>query len=181
VIEIHSTQRWFAAAQKVEYTDRRPFVSPLTPRGPEEVAQESLSFFLQKGLDWAYEREWRMVRKLSEASKILDVQNSRVHLYSIPAVTIAVVFIGARMPPERRAQLHELLLSNANRRIRLVQARLSPRKFVLEFSPVSRQKLRTQFDAKDSIPLEARTVKTPNLSFQRTEEKLAREWTPKGK
>ncbi|HSL02731.1 MAG TPA: hypothetical protein VK901_04240 [Nitrospiraceae bacterium] len=122
-----------------------------------------------------------MARSLSEANKVLDIEGSPVHLYSVPAVTIAAVFIGARMPPERRAQLDELLLSKANRRIRIVQARLSPRKFVLEFSPVSRRKLRAQYDAKDFTLLEAHTVKTPNPSVQRTEQKLAREWKPKGK
>jgi hypothetical protein len=51
----------------------------------------------EKASEWAYEKEWRVVRFLQEATKILD-QN--IHLFRIEASTMRGVVLGAHVKSE---------------------------------------------------------------------------------
>lgn len=141
-IEFRASHEWLAGAQRVAYSDRRPFVSPLAPKTAAEDRPAGPGYFFQKSVDWAYEREWRLVRKLDEADRVLTIENAAVHLFSVPVSAVTGVIIGARMPVERRTKLAALLLARPQLRVRALQARLSPRKFALEFTPLSRRDLR---------------------------------------
>lgn len=66
----------FRHLRRVFYREARPS-SHLTGMGAAEL-------FLVKSGHWAYEREWRIIRALSDANKILDGSPHPVHLFSFP-------------------------------------------------------------------------------------------------
>jgi hypothetical protein len=87
-----------------------------------------------------------------------------LHLFNVPTAAVVGVIIGARMPRKGREKLAELVLSWRRRRLRTVQARLSARKFELEFDPVSRKDLRVMSGrAKPTAPPRSARRSRPRL------------------
>jgi hypothetical protein len=48
----------------------------------------------EKGLGWAYEKEFRVIRPLEQAATVLD---GKIHLFDISPSTITGVILGSRM------------------------------------------------------------------------------------
>lgn len=55
---------------------------------------ESIDVFLTKAIDWRYEKEWRIIKLLSDADKTLDLNNTKVHLFNIPSDAVCEIIIG---------------------------------------------------------------------------------------
>lgn len=144
-IELKAEHHWLARARRVKYSDRRPFIAPLSghkkPRKP--IPDEEANFCFQKSSEWAYEREWRIIRRLEEADVVLPLEPSPIHLFKVPTAAVTGVIIGARMPLENRRSLVNTLLARPRLRIRVVCATLDPRSFALQFTPVPRRDLQS--------------------------------------
>ena len=83
---------------KVEYNQKRPVLSPSTRNNPK--------VFLRKSAEWAYEREWRLIRPLSEAMDTLPRENLvPVCLFEIPHDAISVIITGSQMMPGEYQEL----------------------------------------------------------------------------
>lgn len=75
---------------RVEYNQKRPVLSPSTQNNPR--------IFLRKSPEWAYEREWRLVRPLAEAKDSLTRESSiPLCLFEVPLDSIRVIITGAQM------------------------------------------------------------------------------------
>lgn len=78
----------FGHLRQVLYRDARPSANLVDLDGPE--------IFLVKNTEWAYEREWRVLRPLKEAQEIINVNDGDIHLFQLPPDAIKAVVIGAR-------------------------------------------------------------------------------------
>ncbi len=103
----------------VEYSQKRPVLSPSTRDNPK--------VFLRKSTEWAYEREWRLIRPLGEAADIKPREGLLpVCLFEFPHDAIKMVITGSQMiqsqyqelcnfcattPTLAQAPIHHILLS----------------------------------------------------------------------
>jgi Protein of unknown function (DUF2971) len=81
----------FGKLRKVIYSDRRPvldFAGRDTP---------SMEFLYTKPKEWGYEAEWRMLRPLNKASRVIERTPFTVNLFSIPPKSIKSVILGYRV------------------------------------------------------------------------------------
>lgn len=111
--------------RRVLYRDNRPR-SPLNLLNAPE-------FFLIKSSHWSYEREWRILRSLTDAVKTLPGSPYPVHLFPLPLDTITAIIIGARMPQDAENRLRIALRAIVDRRddIKLMRAIPDESHFVL--------------------------------------------------
>lgn len=115
------------ALTKVKYTDERPVLSYSTINSPK--------VYYRKSLSWAYEREWRLIRPLIEAARVLDHPTYPRALFSIPFEAIKGVVIGVAVPHQARVELFNLLSTPALKHIVIFQTRLSDNHYSLEIHP----------------------------------------------
>lgn len=78
----------FRRLRRVCYRDTRP--------GEPFAELDGTRMFLVKSGHWAYEREWRIFRALSDADMVLPGHPFGVHLFSFPRETVKSIIIGAR-------------------------------------------------------------------------------------
>jgi hypothetical protein len=93
----------------------RPVVYADLPPVRSVLALDGNTMFVTKGLKWAYEREWRMLAPLEDATRTLTVGGDRVHLFSFPPAALEFIIIGARATPELQRSLEEILRSSSDR------------------------------------------------------------------
>jgi len=70
---------------QVEYSAQRPVLSYSTRNSPV--------VYYRKSPDWAYEREWRLIKPLSKASKVLEHPAYPRHLFALPPSAIQGVIV----------------------------------------------------------------------------------------
>ncbi len=66
-------------------------------------------FFINKSMEWAYEKEWRMIKPLTD-SIILpnkDLSNNNIHLLNIPRETITGIIFGTDTKQEEKEKMIE--------------------------------------------------------------------------
>lgn len=68
--------------------------------------------FLTKDKSWSYEREWRMLVQLSDASIITGQVNDPVHLFHLPGSLVQSVIIGVRTPDDLRIKITKIIAGN---------------------------------------------------------------------
>lgn len=95
----------FYSLRKVIYSDAAPFSSLLT--------LEDDAIFVTKGTKWEYEKEWRMLAPLRDATRFVSVGGDLVHLFAFPAEAIVSVIVGAKADPDLENDVRELVRSNA--------------------------------------------------------------------
>jgi hypothetical protein len=104
---------------RVEYSQKRPVLSATTRNNPK--------VFLRKSTEWTYEREWRLIRPLSEAAGTLPRENLiPVLLFEVPHDAVKMVITGSQMiqkeyqelcnccattPTLAHTRIHHILLS----------------------------------------------------------------------
>ena len=127
----------------VKYSSERPKFDPLIDISQIEnlTDEAAISFFdkifFTKSQAWDYEEEWRMIKELKEADKILQMPTGNVYLFSIPPSCIVSVILGERMVPETRQQVIEFLRTDKRyTHVSLSQARSSTNKFAIEIRPI---------------------------------------------
>lgn len=78
----------FRHLRRVMYREARPSATL--------VEFEGVDVFLVKSGHWSYEREWRILRALGEAQKIVPGDPFSVHLFRFPPAALQAVILGAR-------------------------------------------------------------------------------------
>ncbi len=91
----------FGFLRKVAYQLKRPSVDLLATTAEE--------WFQTKSSDWAYEKEWRIVRVLSEANCRIDRQPVPICLFDVPAEAVREIIVGLRAPADLVADLKRLV------------------------------------------------------------------------
>src|SRR5262245_32723263 len=103
--------------------------SAVRPRIPE-TDEILFEHFFVKSPEWAYEQEYRIVRKLSSSVETKDVQPFPVHLYELPANAVLKVIFGARVPHDQRTALvAETRADPAFGHVKFAEAVLDPGQF----------------------------------------------------
>ena len=74
------------------------------------------ALLVSKGTKWAYEREWRMLVPLRDATRSLIIAGDTVRLFAFPSDALKGVIIGAHATPAIEASLQDLLKRNAGLR-----------------------------------------------------------------
>jgi hypothetical protein len=87
----------FGFLRQVKYCRNRPSVTLADTTGTE--------WFETKSEEWAYEREWRMMRVLHDAECRLDAAPYPTYLFSFPVDAVAEIIIGLRSTRELRNRL----------------------------------------------------------------------------
>ena len=99
-----SQQDEFRHIRPVQYSNIRP---------PLAFDNADIKPMLTKSEHWSYEREWRMMVDLNDATTVLPVQGKTYHLFEFPSSCIKSVILGARMPQAIRARFLELISENS--------------------------------------------------------------------
>jgi hypothetical protein len=87
----------FRHLRQVNYRDTRPNGALTDMNGYE--------LFTVKSTHWSYEREWRILRPLPDAERVVSVEPYPVHLFRIPFGAISSVILGARCSVETASTL----------------------------------------------------------------------------
>lgn len=87
----------FGHLRKVEYRQTRPSLPLIEMTGVDN--------FLVKSTQWSYEQEWRILRPLQDADKIIESPGFPIHLFKIPPTAFMEVILGCRMKEEKREEI----------------------------------------------------------------------------
>lgn len=124
--------------RQVNYRDTRPSGALADMNGYE--------LFTVKSTHWSYEREWRILRPLPDADRVISAEPYPVHLFRIPFGAISAVILGARCSAETASTLSRSLREQPElANVKLLQAIPDESQFLLrvesvETSQVARSK-----------------------------------------
>lgn len=93
----------FRHLRPVHYSNVRPLLT---------FDNADFKAMLTKSEHWAYEREWRMMVDVSDASTTLHVNGKEFHLFAFPPSCIKSVILGSRMPEAKRERVFSLIGGN---------------------------------------------------------------------
>lgn len=131
------------SARKVKYSSERPRFDPLIDVSLIDnlTDEDAMSFFdkmfFTKSQAWDYEEEWRMIKGLKQADRILQIPTGDVYLFSIPPGCIVSVILGQRMISETSQQVIEFVRTDKRyTHVSLFQARSRTDKFAIEIQPL---------------------------------------------
>ena len=106
----------FYFVRRVLYSNR-PAVSMATLDGD--------ALLVTKGTKWAYEREWRMLVPLTDATRSLIIGGDTMHLFAFPPDALKGIILGAHATEATKASVQKLLNERAGlRHVQLSQAML---------------------------------------------------------
>ncbi len=112
---------------QVVYSADRPQLSSLV-----DPTMTWIPLFFTKDANWNYEKEWRMVRPLKEASKVIENPIGNICLFDLPSDCICGIIFGCQMPDHQQSEYFELLRSDSKyRRIFFSKAVRDERTFAL--------------------------------------------------
>ena len=83
-----TAQDEFGLLRQVEYQRRRPSVTLSDTSSAE--------WFQTKSEEWAYEKEWRIARVLSDSNKRIDATPFPIYLFQFPADAVSQIILGIR-------------------------------------------------------------------------------------
>jgi len=129
--------------RRAKYSSERPKFDPLIDLSQIDnlTDEAAISFFdkmfFTKSQAWDYEEEWRMIKGLKQADKILEIPTGNVCLFSIPPSCTVSVILGQRMVPETRQHVIEFVRTDKRyTHVNLFQAKSSTDKFAIEIQPL---------------------------------------------
>jgi hypothetical protein len=102
--ERKTDQDEFRHLRRVLYRDARPS-APLSE-------MEGAEFFLVKSAHWSYEREWRILRALSQAECVVPCEPLPIHLFGFPRLAVTSVILGARSTEKTEHLIRTILSSH---------------------------------------------------------------------
>ena len=91
----------FHHLRKVKYVDLRPNLPMIELTGDE--------ILLTKSSIWAYENEWRILRPLQEADKVIEASPYSIHLFAFPHEMVREVILGYRISDELRSKIIQVV------------------------------------------------------------------------
>lgn len=116
--------------RKVEYRDQRP-QAPLTGLTDVDV-------FLVKSSQWEYEQEWRILRALQEADKVIHAEDYPIHLFKFPSDAVVEVIFGCRMHESCKQRILRILFkSEIFKDVTVLQAVPDEKEFRIRFNEIS--------------------------------------------
>jgi len=96
------------------------------------------SAYLTKGLEWSYEREWRVLQKARNASRVIENSSGDIHLFEYPSDAVVQVVVGARAKKETLDTIRDILSDRAVwPNVSLYQAVVDSRHYRLNYEPIS--------------------------------------------
>jgi len=124
--------------QKVSYSPERINKQNLIDLTPEDIA-------FCKSESWDYEREWRMVKNLSDETLLLDEANEPVkdlkeqpiHLFPFPIESMKGVILGSRIKDIDKKKIIEILSREEYEHINLLQAVEDEREYKLNINAIN--------------------------------------------
>jgi len=116
----------FGFLRQVKYCRSRPSVTLTDTTGTE--------WFETKSEEWAYEREWRMMRVLRDAEYQLDTTPYPICLFSFPVDAVVEIIIGLRSSRELRNRLTSV--ATGLPKVKLLQAQEHPSQYALVINAV---------------------------------------------
>jgi hypothetical protein len=135
VVQFDETHPFFAATEfegqsleltKIEYSSERPVLSFSTINSPH--------LYYRKSTEWSYEQEWRLIKLLPSADRVIPHDEFPRCLYEVPRDAIRGVILGHAMPYENRVKLFEVLDSNLAHAT-VFQTALSKETYTLDIHP----------------------------------------------
>ena len=119
----------FRHLRPVHYSNIRPLLT---------FDNADFSAMLTKSEHWSYEREWRMMVALPDASSVLTVGGKDFHLFAFPPSIIKSVILGSRMSQENSERLVSLISeSPLLAHVICYQATTDDRLFKLNINPIT--------------------------------------------
>lgn len=118
----------FGYLRQVDYRLQRPKVV-LTDTSSEV-------WFQTKSEVWSYEKEWRMLRVLSDADDRIDVAPFPISLFEFPSDAVVEIIIGMQTPASVVATLSDLAVQFP--RATLLKAREHPSNYALVVEPMGK-------------------------------------------
>ncbi|MEN5313376.1 DUF2971 domain-containing protein [Pseudomonas koreensis] len=85
----------------VNYATKRPVIPKV------RTDANGLEIFLTKSLDWAYEKEDRLLALLKDASKVIKEKPYDVYLFQIPFDAVTEIILGHKAPESLRIDVIE--------------------------------------------------------------------------
>ncbi|SRR6266487_4410474 len=129
--------------RRVTYSSQRPRFDPLVDMAVIDsmTDEEAMSFFdkmfFTKSQAWDYEEEWRMIKGLKQADRVIENPVGNIYLFAIPPACIASVILGQRMVLETRQHVIEFMSSDKRyEHVTLFQAKSSSDEFAIEIEPI---------------------------------------------
>ncbi len=122
-----SSEDEFGFLRRVDYSSRRPEVM-LTDT-------ESPVWFSTKSEQWSYEKEWRVVRLLSEAQHRIDGSPFPICLFEFAPDAVLEIIVGLRSTPSLTTEIRSLAASLP--RVRLFIASEDPDNYGLLINSIS--------------------------------------------
>ncbi|MGA3798149.1 DUF2971 domain-containing protein [Pseudomonas fluorescens] len=116
VIEFDSEAAFFnqKRSEVDELRSLRPVIySPIRPTLTFSEAKD-MSALLTKSDHWSYEREWRMMLDLNDASAVISVGDKRFHLFDFHPQTIKSVIFGSRMSQAKKDEISKLITERSS-------------------------------------------------------------------
>lgn len=112
---------------KVKYVEKRPSLS-MTQLTVEDV-------LLTKSRQWEYEKEWRILRPLLEADKVIQDAKQAVYLFEFPPEIIRSVILGYRISEGLKDRIIQVVSDKEKYpNIQLRQANLDTQEYKLIFA-----------------------------------------------
>ena len=119
----------FQLARPVKYSAERPLIPE-----SEEILFEH---FFVKSVEWAYEQEFRIVRKLQLSTRTIAAKPHPIHLFPLPPSSIRRVVFGARVPEAaRRHLMMDTRLDERFAHVGFAEAVLDPRRYWVKIHEV---------------------------------------------
>lgn len=116
----------FRRLRKVKYVEKRPSL-PMSQLTGDDV-------LLTKSSQWSYENEWRILRPLQEADKVIEASPYPIHLFSFSPEIIRTVILGDRISEGIKARILQVV-SDKERysRIEVLQATQDEQEYKVNF------------------------------------------------
>jgi len=107
VIAFDANHQWFKSdkdsagskLQKIKYLDEQA----------DELFDDLQAAFSSKGVDWVYEREWRMTCAMKQIDKTVDLGGDKIHLRAFPPDAVASVILGAKASDDTVNRVRDVL------------------------------------------------------------------------
>lgn len=119
----------FGFLRQVQYQRQRPSVTLADTSSPV--------WFQTKSEDWKYEKEWRIARVLSDASRRIDHKPFPICLFDFPQEAVREIIFGLRATPDLVQKVEAIL--PAFRKAALLRMKESPLEYGLLIEEVPRR------------------------------------------
>ena len=118
----HRSHQYIDVLSEVIYSRNRIEVDVANPKNNK--AEDTNKILITKNIEWEYEKEYRLIRKLDEAAAMgYPISKPPIFLFKIPCECIKSVIFGIDCSQETKSEIINLICSkDLSKRIKLYQA-----------------------------------------------------------